>query len=392
MQNLPEPSPDALIQSAALKAWILDEIARAGAISFARYVELTQYAPGLGYYAAGSQKFAEQGKLQGDFVTAPELGSVFAGCVANLVAPIFSANPSAVFLELGAGSGALACALIRALDAINALPAAYWILERSADLRDRQRIKLKAQLPDYFERIVWLDQPPLEGWHGVLFGNEVVDALAFERFEITEAGAMQLCVALNPAGEFCLQLGEPLLAAKPIHELAAAAPGYQSELQPQLGAWLSGLVENLQQGLVLLIDYGYTRSEYYLPERSAGTLVCHYQHRMFDDAFVYPGLVDISCSVDFTALAEAGLQAGLQLVNYCSQSQLLRSAGLAEILLSRNFEAMPQRERSALTAEVRMLSLPSEMGERMQAMAWTRALPDVQRHVAFDAPDWRHRL
>jgi SAM-dependent MidA family methyltransferase len=392
MQNLPEPGADALAQSAALKALISREIIAHGAISFARYVELTQYAPGLGYYAAGAQKFAEQGKLQGDFVTAPELGSVFAGCIAKLVAPIFSANASAVFLELGAGSGALACALIPALDAMNALPAAYWILERSADLRDRQQVKLKAQLPDYFERVCWLDHPPVEGWCGVLFGNEVVDALPFERFEITEAGPMQLCVALNPAGEFCLQLGEPLLAAKPIQEISELAPGYQSELQPQLGAWLSGIVENFRQGLVLLIDYGYTRSEYYLPERSAGTLVCHYQHRMFDNAFIYPGLVDISCSVDFTALAQAGLQAGLQLVNYCSQSQLLRSAGLAELLLARNFEAMPQRERSALTAEVRMLSLPGEMGERMQAMAWTRALPDAQRHVAFDLPDWRYRL
>lgn len=397
MQQLPAPSADALAQSDALKALIAGEITAHGAISFARYVELTQYAPGFGYYSAGAQKFAESAKLagaklQGDFVTAPELGSVFARCIAKLVAPIFSANPSAVFLELGAGSGALACDLLVALGLANALPAQYLILERSADLKARQWTKLKALIPEYVQRVSWIDEPPTVGWNGVLFANEVIDALAFERFEVTRNGPMQLFVQLNEAGDFCYRTAAPLPLANAIADAAELPIGYQSEFQPQLGAWLCGLTQNLQQGLVLLIDYGYTRAEYYLPERTSGTLVCHYQHRMFDAPFVYPGLVDISCSVDFTALAEAGLSAELELLSYASQSQLLIAAGLNDVLAALDFENLPQRARSSLSAEVRSLSLPGEMGERMQAMAWTRGLTSAQLHPAFSWPDWRHRL
>ena len=392
MLQLPEPSADAKMQSAAMKALISNKIAERGSISFSQFVELTQYAPGLGYYSAGAQKFAENAKLQGDFVTAPELGSVFSSCIARLVAPVFIDLPDAIFFELGAGTGALACDLLIALAKLKALPAQYWILERSADLRARQAAKLQACAPQFYHLVRWLDRPPECSWSGVLFGNEVVDALPFERFEITEAGAMQLCVALNSEGDFDIIRGGETKWPEPLFNLADLPIGYCSERQPQLSAWLLEVTKTLAHGLVLLIDYGYTRKEYYLPERSNGTIVCHYQHRMFDDPFVYPGLVDISCSVDFTALAEAGLAANLELICYTSQSQLLRSAGLAEVLAAQDFENLPQRARSKLTAEVRVLSLPGEMGERMQAMAWTRDLPKAQLHAAFSVPDWRHRL
>jgi len=390
--HLPEPCAEAMAQSAALKALISSEIAEQGTIAFSRFVELAQYAPGLGYYSAGTQKFAENAKLQGDFVTAPELGSVFSNCMARLVAPIFIDNPAAVFLELGAGTGVLACDVLAALAELNALPAQYWILERSADLRARQAAKLQACAPQFYHLVHWLDRPPAADWTGVLFGNEVIDALPFERFEITEAGPVQMCVVSSCEGEFHTAQGPVIALSQLIPNLAQLPIGYCSEHQPQLGAWLFEVTKTLTHGLVLLIDYGYTRTEYYLPERTNGTMVCHYQHRMFDDPFVYPGLVDISCSVDFTALAEAGLSANLQLICYTSQSQLLRSAGLAEILAAQDFENLPQRARSALSAEVRMLSLPGEMGERMQAMAWTRNLPAEQLHAAFSLPDWRHRL
>ncbi len=397
LQQLPAPSADALAQSKALKALIADEIAARGELTFARYVELTQYAPGLGYYSAGAQKFAERvtlqgAELQGDFVTAPELGSVFARCIAKLIAPIFSANPNAVFLEIGAGSGAFACDVLAALEHAKALPSQYLILERSADLKARQATKIKALIPEYFQRVSWIDAPPSAPWDGVLFGNEVIDALPFERFEVTENGPMQLGVQLDESGDFYYRTGAPILLVDHLLKASELPLGYQSEFQPQLCAWLHGLTQNLGQGLVLLIDYGYTRTEYYLPERSSGTLVCHYQHRMFDDAFIYPGLVDISCSVDFTALAEAGLAAGLELLSYASQAQLLIAAGLNDVLAMADFENLPQRARSRLSAEVRTLSLPGEMGERMQAMAWARGLPAEQLHPAFSWPDWRHRL
>ena len=373
---LPKPPAELIEHSLQLSALIRDEIAASGgAIGFDRYFELCQYAPGLGYYSAGLSKFGSGG----DFVTAPGLGDVFARCIALTLAPTLLEVPGASILEVGCGTGAMAADILQALKDQDALPANYWLLERSADLRQRQRETIAQQVPELLPLVAWLDAPPTNAWHGIVLGNEIVDALPTQRFEISAQGACELCVCNRGISfDYALGAAMPSVGARLGQTMLEALPiGYRSELQPQLGAWLAGLTATMQQGLVLLFDYGYPRHEFYLPERSAGTLVCHYQQRMFDAPFWYPGLVDLSSSVEFTALAEAGADCGLELAAYMSQAEFLVQGALAQVL--ENLAGVSERERLALTRQVRMLTLPGEMGERIKLMAFARELPESAR-------------
>ncbi len=374
--SLPQPPIELTAHSLRLSARIRDEIAASGgAIGFDRYFELCQYAPGLGYYSAGLRKFG----AGGDFVTAPGLGDVFARCIALTLAPMLREMPEASILEVGCGTGAMAADILRALKNLATLPKHYWLLERSADLRQRQHETLAKQVPELLGLVKWLDAPPSAPWQGIVLGNEIVDALPTQRFEISADGARELCVC-NAGSGFEYTLGAPLpgILTRLGADLLAALPlGYRSEIQPQLDSWLADLTASMQQGLVLLFDYGYSRHEFYLPERSTGTLVCHYQQRMFDAPFWYPGLVDLSSSVEFTALAEAGASCGLELAAYMSQADFLIYGALAQVL--ENLNAVSERARLALTRQVRVLTLPGEMGERIKLMAFARELPEFAR-------------
>ncbi len=373
---LPSPPNDLIEHSNTLSALIRDEItASGGAIGFDRYFELCQYAPGLGYYSAGLSKFG----AGGDFVTAPGLGDVFARCIAVTLVPMLKAMPGASILEVGCGTGAMAADILQALHDQNALPARYWLLERSADLRQRQRETIEKRVPELLGLVEWLDAPPSAPWQGVVLGNEIVDALPTQRFEISADGARELCVCSRGSGfEYTLGTPMPSILTRLGADLLGALPlGYRSEIQPQLSPWLAGLSASMQRGLVLLFDYGYPRHEFYLPERSTGTLVCHYQQRMFDAPFWYPGLVDLSSSVEFTALAEAGAGCGLTLAAYMSQAEFLVNGALAQVL--ENLADISERARLALTRQVRILTLPGEMGERIKLMAFARELPESAR-------------
>jgi SAM-dependent MidA family methyltransferase len=363
--QLPTPPPALIAHSATLRERIQREIQDSGgAIGFDRYFDLCQYAPGLGYYSAGLRKFG----AGGDFVTAPELGCVFARCVAREFARNLRRLAAPKILEVGGGSGAFAVDALQELARADCLPDAYWMLERSADLRARQRERFERDAPDLLARVRWLDAPPDAPWHGIVFGNEVLDALAPKRFEISDRGAYELCVAADDNNEFHYVIGErlPELEAWLGAERLAQLPlGYRSEWQPVLTPWIAALTRELTAGELMMIDYGYTRAEFYLPERTQGSLVCHYQQRMFDAPFWYPGLVDLSSSVDFTALAEAGEQAGLAVLSYQTQSEFV----LTHLIdVAPDLAELPERERLAITRQIRMLCLPGEMGERMQVM------------------------
>lgn len=395
---LPEPDAEASEHSARLAAHIRAQIAAAGgAIPFARYMELALYAPGLGYYSAGARKFG----AAGDFVTAPELGPLFAQCVAEAVAPVLRAlGDDAQFLEIGGGSGAFAEAALRALDELGALPARYAILEPSADLRERQRERLQARLPAAMAaRIEWLDEPPHAPWRGALFANEVLDALPTTRFAMRGGEVFEEYVALDAQGRLIVvdQPADALVAATVRHverytrDYGGEMPfadGYRSEILPQLPYWVQAVGGLLRDGVMLFVDYGYPRREYYLPERRDGTLVCHYRHRAHADPFLLPGLQDITAFVDFTALAEAGIHAGFDLAGYCAQASFLINSGLprrAAMLESLADEA----ERYARANEIKRLTLPGEMGERFQAMGFTRGAAFA---APFTAGDLRRRL
>ena len=389
----PAPDDDALRHSGRLAALIRGEIAAAGgSIPFSRYMERCLYAPGLGYYSAGSTKFG----AAGDFVTAPELGPLFAACVAEAVAPVLrELGPEAEFVEIGGGSGAFAETVLKRLLQLDAMPARYCILEPSADLRERQRERLGRSLtPPVFAGVEWLEQPLQTRWHGVLFANEVIDALPTPRFTLRDGEVFEEHVALDGEGRFMRtdRPADALLAAAVRHvERYLERPfvdGYRSELLPQLPYWLQAVMGRLDAGAMLFVDYGYPRGEYYLPERNDGTLRAFYRHHVHADPYLWPGLQDLTASVDFTALAEAGTGAGFDLAGYCDQASFLLGNGLAQRL--EEVQARGDEKLSLKFAnEAKKLTLPTEMGERFQAMGFAR---DVELGAAFLGGDLTWRL
>jgi SAM-dependent MidA family methyltransferase len=388
---LPEPPPHLKQLSETLTGRIRAEIRESGMIPFSRYMERALYEPGLGYYSAGLHKLG----ASGDFVTAPELGELFTACLARQVMEVAALLGAYDILEIGAGSGRLAAGLLQLLGPDNP-PERYLILETSADLRRVQDEHIAAAAPAWQDRVTWLDEPPAEGWSGVLLANEVIDALAAERFRITADGLEQVCVSERDE-----RLGWAYRPAPPELEEAVGhvasqlyrefGEGYRSEIRPALAPWLCGLTGQLERGLALFVDYGYPRREYYLPERRDGTLMCHYRHRAHGDAFFWPGLQDITAWVDFTALAEAADTCGLEVLGYTSQAMFLLGCGLDRIVA----EGMAGRPDGglALSAEARQLTLPGMMGERFQAMGLGRGLdPDDMPLCGFSLQDLRYRL
>ena len=393
LQALPAPDADALAHSARLAAAIRAEIAASdgAAIPFSRFMELALYAPGLGYYSAGASKFGESG----DFVTAPELGPVFAACVAEGVAPVLQQlGPDAVFLELGGGTGAFAEVALKRLLELDALPDRYAILEPSAELRERQRERLRQRLtPPVFALVEWLDAPFAHDWNGVLFANEVIDALPTPRFAITQGEVHEEHVVADGDGFARVLRPADAFLSNAVRHLERRLErtfddGFRSEVLPQLPYWIQAVSGGLQAGAMLFVDYGYVRREYYQPDRNDGTLRAFYRHRMHGDPLLWPGLQDLTASVDFTALAEAGVGAGFDFAGYCSQASFLLGNGLAGVL-ERIDRITDEAERQRRGNEVKRLTLPSEMGERFQVMGFGKG---VEFGVAFLAGDLSYRL
>ena len=388
------PDADALAHSEHLRQLLQEQIiAAGGAIPFSRFMELALYAPGLGYYSAGSHKFG----ASGDFVTAPELGPLFAATVADAIAPVLQQlGQDTVLLELGGGSGAFAEVALKRLLALDALPSRYALLEPSADLRERQRERLQKRLPPLlFELVEWLDGPIAQPWDGVLFANEVIDALPTPRFTLRDGEVFEEHVALDGEGRFVRRdrPADALLSAAVRHVErgldASFADGYRSELLVQLPYWLQAVAGGLRSGAMLFIDYGYARAEFYQPQRSEGTLRAFRSHHVGDDPYAFPGLQDLTASVDFTALAEAGTGAGFDFSGYCSQASFLVGNGLMQRLEEAEARAKDETAKLRLRQEAKQLTLPEAMGERFQAMGFSR---DVEFGTAFLAGDLSHRL
>ena len=388
------PDADALAHSEHLRKLLQEQIiAAGGAIPFSRFMELALYAPGLGYYSAGSHKFG----MGGDFVTAPELGPLFAATVADAIAPVLQQiGPDAVLLELGGGSGAFAEVALKRLLALDALPSRYALLEPSADLRERQRERLQKRLPPLlFELVEWLDGPIAHEWNGVLFANEVIDALPTPRFTLRDGEVFEEHVALDGEGRFVRRdrPADALLSAAVRHvERGLDAPfadDYRSELLAQLPYWLQAVAGGLRSGAMLFLDYGHARGEFYQPQRSEGTLRAFRSHHVGDDPYAFPGLQDLTASVDFTALAEAGTGAGFDFAGYCSQASFLVGNGLMQRLAEAEERAKDETAKLRLRQEAKQLTLPEAMGERFQAMGFSR---DVEFGTAFLAGDLSHRL
>ncbi len=380
----PEPSTDARHASEQLAGLIAGDIHRAGGwISFARYMELALYAPGLGYYAGGSRKFGEAG----DFLTAPELTPLFGQALAAQVAQVMRHSTASV-MEAGAGSGHLAADLLLALDALGCPVERYQILELSGELRARQRETLTLRAPHWLARVEWIDRLPTS-FSGCVVGNELLDAMPTHALAWTAEGLQERGVALDGNGAFVWSLRpaqEPLLAAA--RDIPVEAP-FTSEIALTARAWSSEWGHVLQQGALLLIDYGLPRHEFYHPQRNRGTLRCHYRHRVHDDPFWYPGLSDITAHVDFTAIAEAGHSAGLDVLGYTSQAAFLMNCGIGDLLMQRK-DTVDSAEAARANGAVNLLLSPNEMGELFKVIALGRGLAEPL--LGFSRSDRRYAL
>ena len=394
--RLPEPNADERAHSDQLLLRLREEIAAHGPMPFSQYMHRCLYTPGLGYYSAGKAKFG----AAGDFVTAPELGGLFARCVVNAVQPLLAAlGDEADFLELGGGSGVFAEVALKGLAASGTMPRYYLILEPSADLRERQRLHLAASLPaELNARVQWLDGPPEADWRGVLFANEVIDALPTTRFTVQGGEIYEEQITLDGNGHLQRtdRPADALVSGAVRHverDLGTTfADGYRSELLPQLPYWIQAIAGSLTAGVMLFIDYGYVRREFYLPERDDGTLMAHYRHRAHNDPLHLPGLNDLTASVDFTALAEAGKSAGFDLAVYLPQAQFLIGAGLQDVFQSMQAEVMDEHGGYQLAQQVKRLMLPDQMGERFQAMLFARGIDALSLPDDLLTADQRGRL
>ncbi len=390
----PEPDAAAVAHSHALRERIDAAIAMAGGVlDFADYMALALYAPGLGYYSAGQERFGPGG----DFTTAPLVSALFSRTLAREVERILVASNGDTVLEFGAGTGRMAADVLAELQQREALPARYQILEVSADLRAQQARTLAERVPALAARVEWLERLPETPITGAVLANEVLDALPVRRFRRLAQGIEALGAGHDQQGTLCWR-GKPadaeLEAAVAAMEAECGAPlpeGYVSEWCAGLAPWVSGLADTLKRGAALLIDYGYPRREYYHPQRTHGTLLCHYRHRAHDDPFFWPGLQDITASVDFTLAARAAREAGLEVLGFATQGNFLAGAGLPA-LLEESAGGNPHRA-AELAQQAKPLLFPDEMGERFKVLGVGRGLPEAEAPLrGFEFTDHRERL
>ena len=410
---LPIPTLDERNHSDALVEQIRSEINKqGGSLSFRKYMEMTLYEPGLGYYVAGKKKLGQEG----DFVTAPEVSPLFSQCVASQCSQILNQlNPGSSentenntgekqgrsqqrsILELGAGSGTMAADILLYLEKKGSLPEQYFIIDLSPDLKEQQKTTLENRAPHLLSRVQWLTSLP-DSFTGVILGNEVLDAMPVELFQLDVKTPYQQHVAWkdeqftlvnmpcdNSFKDYIAQLG--------INEFDTEFDNHQSylsEFNPNINHWIEQLENTLKQGAILLIDYGYTRQEYYHPDRNTGTLICHYQHLVHNDFFWHPGLQDITANVDFTHVAEAADKQGLLVAGFTSQATFLAGCGLEEHFIQA-LELFPEKQYQ-LAQQIRTLSLPSEMGERFKVIALSKGLKEDEALIGFSVADHRHKL
>ena len=380
--RVPVPDDEARALRARVAARVRDEIGRAGGfITFARYMDLVLYAPGLGYYVAGARKFGDAG----DFVTAPELTPLFGAALARQIEVVLATTSAREIVELGAGSGALAASMLNALAEAKALPSRYAILEPSPELRARQQATLEALSARSGARIEWIERLP-DTIGGIVVMNEVLDAIAPNIVARRDGQWYERGVALADATFAWAE--RPLDDAKLLALARARFPDdgdYLSEVNPAAEALVATIAKRVGEGGILIVDYGFPAREYYHAQRASGTLVGHYRHRVHDDPFLWPGLSDLTSHVDFTAIARAGQRAGLRVAGFATQASFLLGCGLLERLRAAGTPGSVDYVRAS--AAVQKLLSPAEMGELFKMLLLAR------RDVPFLAlHDVAHRL
>ena len=399
-------SADALAHSQRVSAFLRAQLQQQGGwLPFSQWMHHVLYAPGLGYYAAGSVKLAEavmasqprdsqsdahdgnsysntnnsnnsntsnsRGAISGDFVTAPQLTPLFGYTLARQVLEVLQQADATDILEFGAGSGALAHSVLSALDSLG-VTANYFILEVSADLKTRQQ----QLLAPWGNRVVWLDRTPSQ-FTGCILANEVLDAMPVELFAWSEHEDQVLQRGVVSEGEGFQYQNRvaPTALEQAVRARMPYLPGYRSEINLQAEAWVRDLSTWLSKGAAILIDYGFPRHEFFHPQRQRGTLMCHIQHRAHDDVFLAPGLQDITAHVDFTAIAETAFGAGLEVLGYTSQARFLLNSGLPELL--NKLDQTDTKNLAQTHGAVQKLLSEAEMGELFKVMVLSRGLDQM---------------
>ena len=367
--SLPQPSAEALAHSTGLCKLIQHDISTQGGwIPFAHFMERALYAPGMGYYSAGARKFGQAG----DFITAPELSSFFGRTLAKQLVEVMQAS-SPHILELGAGSGKLALDILGELEKLGTLPDSYSILEISADLRERQQTVLREKLPHLFARVHWLDALP-EKLSGAIIGNELLDALPVHLIYWSEGQIFERGVSIENEHFIWQDRLLENLTLRAIAQSITVPEPYLSEISLAARGLVASLCERMDKGALLFIDYGFGAREYYHPQRSQGTLMCHYRHHAHDDPFYLPGLQDITAHVDFTAIAETAIDHGAHFLGYTSQAHFLFNNGVLNFLK----EVSPDEVKvyAPLSAQLQKLTSPAEMGELFKVIALGKGMEE----------------
>ena len=346
-------------------------------IGFDEFMDLALYYPAKGYYSGGAQKFGEQG----DFITAPETSDLFGFCLARQCAQILDGTND--ILEFGAGSGVLAAQILFELGRLEQLPKTYYILELSAELQQRQQRTIAKILPELMDRVVWLNGLP-ENFSGVVIANEVLDAMPAKRL-IYQAGEFKELGVDCQDDTLIWQTKRPYKNDK-IPLPVGVAQGYITEANERAVAWVESLSEIMDKGLVLLIDYGMGREEYFNPQRGAGTLRCYYQHKASENPFVHIGEQDITTSVNFSDIAEAAKRGSFEVQGYATQALFLIALGIDEYLLAEQ----ASDKRASLAQQVKQLVLPSAMGESFKVLALTKETQVTLR--GFKEQNLLHKL
>jgi len=383
MASLPIPSAQALAHSAQLQSLIQQHIQQQnGWLDFATFMHMALYTPSLGYYSGGAKKFG----FGGDFVTAPEISPLFAQALAKQVAQVLQLTQGSV-LELGAGTGKLAADLLLTLAELDTLPTQYYILEVSDYLQQVQREHLNQKLPKaIFDRLVWLDTLPI-AFHGMVLGNEVLDAVPVHLVGKQQGVLVERGVVWQEG--FAWQ-DKPLTAGPLFNDVAALQlpEGYITELSPAATGLIKSLANCLTHGAIIMLDYGFGAREYYHPQRTAGTLMCHFQHHAHDNPLLYLGLQDITAHVNFTAIAEAAVSQQLHVLGYLNQANFLINCGLLQLLEQTSPEDM--QVYAPIVSAVQKLLSPAEMGELFKVILLGKGIDEPL--VGTLQGDKRHTL
>lgn len=363
--TLPAPDPIAKAMSDRLLQQIQWEIEQKGPMLFSRFMTQALYAPELGYYRNPFQKFGKAG----DFVTAPELSSLYSYCIANQCAQILEKLNGGDIIEFGAGSGVMAADILIALQKINLLPTHYYIIELSATLKLLQRETILKKVPELLDRVVWLNQLPTEKINGVILANEVLDAMPVELFTWQD-GPKDNCVDYKNHELILIQDNQINLKLKSYLDKYEInfQDNYTSEINLMLSGWISSISDMLASGLILIIDYGFTRAEYYHPDRNKGTLMCHFNHHAHSNPLVYPGIQDITAHVDFTHIAEAASDNSLDVAGFTNQANFLINCDLLSLIDNSDDEITRINQNQTIL----QLTSPNEMGELFKVIGLTK--------------------